>query len=53
MKVQVVENYEEMSRLAADIFAQVINGKKESVIGLSTGDTPIGLYNCLVDDYKA
>ena len=53
MKVQVVENYEEMSRLAADIFAQVINGKKESVIGLATGDTPIGLYNCLVDDYKA
>ena len=53
MKVQIVENYEEMSRLAADIFAQVINGKKGSVIGLATGDTPIGLYNCLVDDHKA
>ena len=53
MKIQIVDNYSEMSRAAADIFAEVIASKKECVIGLATGDTPIGMYECLVDDYKA
>jgi glucosamine-6-phosphate deaminase len=53
MKVQIVENYAEMSRAAADIFAEVIASKKECVLGLATGDTPIGMYECLVEDYKA
>ena len=53
MKVQIVENYSEMSRAAADIFAEVINAKKESVLGLATGDTPIGMYNELVAKYEA
>ncbi len=52
MKVQIVENYNEMSRLAADIFAQVISSKKQCVLGLATGDTPIGMYECLVQDHK-
>ena len=53
MKVQIVNDYKEMSRAAADIFAEVINKKSESVLGLATGDTPIGMYECLVEDYKA
>ena len=53
MKIQIVENYNEMSRTAADIFADVINKKPECVLGLATGDTPIGMYECLVEDYKA
>ena len=53
MRVKIVENYAEMSRTAADIFAEVINSKNECVLGLATGDTPIGMYECLVEDYKA
>ena len=53
MKVQIVENYKEMSRAAADMFAYVINKKSECVLGLATGDTPIGMYECLVEDHKA
>ena len=53
MKVQIVENYSEMSRAAADIFSEVINGKPECVLGLATGDTPIGMYECLVADFAA
>ena len=53
MKVQIVENYAKMSRAAADIFSEVVNGKPQCVLGLATGDTPIGMYECLVEDYKA
>ena len=52
MKIQIVENYGEMSRAAADIFAEIIASKKDCVLGLATGDTPIGMYECLVEDYK-
>jgi len=40
----VCDNYNEMSRLAADIMAGQITGKPFSVLGLPTGDTPIGAY---------
>ena len=53
MKIVKVNNYAEMSRTAADVFADVINKKPECVLGLATGDTPIGMYQCLVDDYNA
>ena len=53
MKIKIVNDYKEMSRIAADIFVEEINAKKECVLGLATGDTPIGMYECLVKDYKA
>ena len=53
MNLKIVESYKEMSRAAADIFAEEINAKPDCVLGLATGDTPIGMYECLVEDYKA
>ena len=53
MQIKVVENYNEMSRVAADVFSKALSEKPDCVLGLATGDTPIGLYNCLIDDYKA
>ena len=53
MQIKVVENYAEMSRAAADIFRDVINAKPDCVLGLATGDTPIGLYDCMADDFGA
>ncbi|MBQ7383686.1 MAG: glucosamine-6-phosphate deaminase [Clostridia bacterium] len=47
MRIIVVENYEEMSAKAAELFAEVMTAKKDCVIGLATGSTPIGLYNNL------
>lgn len=46
------ENYEKMSRRAANIMAAQIIGKPDSVIGLATGSTPLGLYNQLIEKYK-
>ncbi len=45
MKIIVCDNYEEMSKEAAKIFADVIKSKPNAVLGLATGSTPIGMYN--------
>lgn len=52
MKIIKTKDYEEMSRKAANIIAAQIVLKPESVLGLATGSTPIGLYNHLVEGYE-
>ena len=53
MKVLVFENYAEMSRAAANIMADVVKSKPDGVLGLATGSTPVGMYNCLADMCKS
>lgn len=48
MKFIEVENYEELSRIAANIIAAQITLKENSVLGLATGSSPIGLYKELI-----
>src|SRR5256885_5236994 len=48
MEVVVLPTYEEMSRAAAAIVADVINTKPNAVLGMATGSTPLGLYQELV-----
>ncbi len=52
MKLIVCDNYKEMSKAAANIIAEQINNKPESILGLATGSTPIGMYQELVEMYK-
>lgn len=52
MQIIVAKNYEEMSRIAADMISRCVKDMPECVLGLATGSTPIGTYKCLVDDYK-
>ena len=52
MKKIICDNYEESCRAAADIFTEQLRQKPESVLGLSTGSTPIGLYAQLVSRYN-
>lgn len=47
-----VENYEELSRKAAAIIAAQVISKPESVLGLATGSSPLGTYDCLVKAYE-
>ena len=47
------DNYEDLSRAAADIIADQISKKPNSVLGLATGSTPIGLYEELARRYNA
>ena len=53
MKKIICDDYNEMSRLAADIFAAQLHKKQDSVLGLATGSTPLGLYAELVKRYNA
>lgn len=48
VNVVVTENYEEMSAAAANVIAEQLKAKPDSVLGLATGTTPIGLYAELV-----
>lgn len=47
----MVENYEKMSRMAANLIAAEMILKKNAVLGLATGDTPKGVYNRLIKLY--
>jgi len=53
MKKIVCADYDAMSRTAADIFAQQLGKKPDSIFGLATGSTPLGLYAELTRRYNA
>ena len=52
MEILVCKNYDEMSEIAARIFASQIVLKKDAVLGLATGSTPEGMYASLVKKYN-
>ncbi len=52
MEIIITKNYEEMSKVSAQIIAREIQKKHDIVLGLATGDTPIGTYKSLVDIHK-
>jgi len=53
MKKVVCDTYEDVCRFAADIFVQQLKSKPDSVLGLATGSTPVGLYDELARRYSA
>lgn len=48
MDIIIRENYEQMSRYAAEIIAKLVRSKPDCVLGLATGSTPIGTYKELI-----
>lgn len=53
LNYQVVDTYEELCRIGADMIAGQIVKKPDSVLGLATGSSPEGIYKILVDLYRA
>ncbi len=53
MRVIVCENYEQLSKEGAKLFASQMILKPNSVLGLATGSTPVGLYQNLIEMNKA
>ena len=53
MKIYVGKNYEEMSHLAANIIAPQVTLKPDSVLGLATGSSPVGMYKELIARHQA
>lgn len=52
MKIIKVKSYEEGSKKAFEIVKEVLTSKKEVVLGLATGSSPIGLYKEMIQDHK-
>ncbi len=53
MKLIKTANYDDMSKMAADIIAAQMVAKPDSVLGLATGSSPIGTYKELIKRNKA
>lgn len=53
MKIIITENYEELSQKTADIVADLVKNKPNLIFCLPAGGSPIGMYACLVEMYKA
>lgn len=52
MRIYEAKDYQEMSRKAANIISAQILLKPDCVLGLATGSTPIGTYDCLTERYE-
>lgn len=52
MKIIETKNYLETSSIAAEILAEQIKKKGNSVLGLATGSSPEGMYAMLVEMYQ-
>ncbi len=53
MRVIYSKDYDEMSRKAANIIAAQVISKPDSVLGLATGSSPIGIYKQLIKGFNA
>ena len=52
MRIVKTKDYDEMSRVAANIFSSQIKSKPNSVLGLATGSSVLGLYEHLIKSYQ-
>lgn len=48
MEIIEVKNYDELSTVTADLIEKQIKMKKDSVLGLATGSSPVGAYKELI-----
>lgn len=53
VKIIRAKDFEDMSRKAANVIAAQVTLKPDSVLGLATGSTPVGLYRHLISLYEA
>jgi glucosamine-6-phosphate deaminase len=52
MRFIIVNDIDELSRVGASFVIDQIREKSNTVLGLATGSTPVGLYKCLIDEHK-
>jgi len=52
MNVVIVKDYQELSVQAARLVADQITRKKNTVLGLATGQTPVGMYQELIKKFQ-
>ena len=50
MKVIITENYDEMSKKAAELMIELVKNNPNAILGLATGSSPIGMYQYMAKD---
>lgn len=53
MRVLIFDNHQEASDAAANIVAEQLNAKPDSVLGLATGSSPVALYERLIEKHRS
>jgi 6-phosphogluconolactonase/glucosamine-6-phosphate isomerase/deaminase len=44
MKIQILPDYQLLSKAVADLIIRYVNAKKDALICLASGHTPIGVF---------
>ena len=52
MNIVIVDNFDQMSEHVANIIRNQILTKPDSVLGLATGSTPLGVYRLLAEYHE-
>lgn len=52
MRFIIANDYQELSRVGAQFIVNQLKDKPNSVLGLATGSTPLGMYKCLIEEYR-
>ncbi|HEY8365023.1 MAG TPA: glucosamine-6-phosphate deaminase [Haloplasmataceae bacterium] len=52
MDIHILENYEELSKSAAQLIIKQVKQKKDTVLGLATGSSPLGIYAEIIKDHQ-
>lgn len=53
MNIIKAEDYNKMSRMAANFIAAQVTLKPDCVLGLATGSSPVGTYQELIQRYES
>lgn len=49
----IKQNYDEVSSEAFKIMKELVTGKKNAVLGLATGSSPVGMYKKMIADHNS
>lgn len=52
MNIQMYDTEEQVDEAAAGLISGLVRLNPRAVLGLATGSTPVGIYRCLVRDYR-
>jgi glucosamine-6-phosphate isomerase len=53
MQARIHKDYDELSRATADLISDYVTRKKDAMICVASGHTPVGTFKCMIDDVRA
>jgi glucosamine-6-phosphate isomerase len=53
MELKIYTDYQQLSRATADLIKDVVLKKKNATVCIASGHTPIGVFECLINDVKS